>query len=83
MFPNGKIEWEKSKFSENAPAWVLSPQKASGRTSGEHGSFTAMPRIKATDRKHVEKSPAVACHRRNQEAQNTQQRPFLWHRGAF
>ena len=27
MFPNGKIEWEKSKFSENAPAWVLSPPK--------------------------------------------------------
>jgi alkanesulfonate monooxygenase SsuD/methylene tetrahydromethanopterin reductase-like flavin-dependent oxidoreductase (luciferase family) len=27
MFPNGKIEWEKSKFSENVPAWVLSPPK--------------------------------------------------------
>jgi len=23
MFPNGNIEWEKSRFSESVPAWVL------------------------------------------------------------
>jgi hypothetical protein len=35
MFPNGKIEWEKSKFSENVPAWVL---KFPGERTGKWGA---------------------------------------------